>query len=191
MHRPDYAEANLAPKTLHRYKEILDTRILPAIGHIKIDQLRPQHIIEFENMLRENGIRKDKKEGGLSEKTILQHHRIISSILNDAVQWQVIYSSPAARVKPPKVPKKQAKCYDEEQTGALLDALEKLPPRDLKYRAMVELALTTGLRRGELGGSNGRISTFINAPSRSDRPASISREKDASLRTQRMRHRSG
>jgi integrase len=148
----DYAEIELAPKTLFRYKEILDTRILESLGHIKIDQLRPTHIIEFENMLREPGIRKDKKAGGLSEKTILQHHRIISSILNDAVQWQVIYSNPAARVKPPKVPKKQAVCYDEEQTGTLLNTLEKLPPRDLKYRAMVELALTTGLRRGELGG---------------------------------------
>jgi integrase len=148
----DYAETNLAPKTLFRYKEILDSRVVPSIGHIKIDQLRPTHIIEFENMLREDGIRKDKKAGGLSEKTILQHHRIISSILNDAVQWQAIFSNPAARVKPPKVPKKQAKCYDEEQTGALLDALDQLPPRDLKYRVMVELALTTGLRRGELGG---------------------------------------
>jgi integrase len=80
----NYAEINLAPKTLFRYKEILDSRILPSLGHVKIDQLRPNHIIEFENMLREDGIRKDKKKGGLSEKTILQHHRIISSILNDA-----------------------------------------------------------------------------------------------------------
>jgi integrase len=148
----DYAEPSLAPKTLFRYKEILDTRILPSLGHIKLDQLRPTHIIEFENMLREDGIRKDKKTGGLSEKTILQHHRIISSILSDAVQWQLLFSNPAARVKPPKVPKKQAKCYDEEQVATLLDALDQLPPGDLKYRVMVELALTTGLRRGELGG---------------------------------------
>jgi integrase len=148
----DYAEINLAPKTLFRYKEILDSRILPSIGHIKIDQLRPTHIIEFENMLREPGIRLDKKPGGLSEKTILQHHRIISSILSDAVEWQVIFSNPAERVKPPKVPKKKAACYDEEQITALLDALDKLPLKHLKYRVMAELALTTGLRRGELGG---------------------------------------
>jgi hypothetical protein len=41
----DYAEPSLAPKTLFRYKEILDTRILPSLGHIKLDQLRPIHII--------------------------------------------------------------------------------------------------------------------------------------------------
>jgi len=59
----DYAENNLAPKTLFRYKEILNSRILPSIGHIKIDQLRPTQIIEFENMLREDGIRKDGRVG--------------------------------------------------------------------------------------------------------------------------------
>jgi integrase len=148
----DYAEINLAPKTLFRYKEILDSRILPSIGHIKIDQLRPTHIIEFENMLREDGIRKDGQAGGLSEKTILQHHRIISSILNDAVQWQAIFSNPAARVKPPKVPKKQAACYDEDQMLDLLDLLDQVPPEGLKYRVIVDLALGTGLRRGEIMG---------------------------------------
>jgi integrase len=148
----DYAETNLAPKTLFRYKEILDSRILPSIGHIKIDQLRPTHIIEFENMLREDGIRKDGRVGGLSEKTILQHHRIISSILNDAVQWQAIFSNPAARVKPPKVPKHQAGCYNEDQIVALLTALEQVPVEDLKFRVIVDLALATGLRRGEIMG---------------------------------------
>ncbi len=145
----EYAEVELEPKTLFRYKEILDSRILPSLGHIKIDQLRPNHIIEFENMLREDGIRKDGKPGGLSRRTILQHHRIMSSILNDAVQWQVIYSNPVARVKPPKIEKKQAACYDEDQMLDLLDAMELAP---LKYRVMVDLAIGTGLRRGEIMG---------------------------------------
>ena len=36
----DYAEPNLAPKTLVRYEE-LPRRILPAIGHIRLDKLQP------------------------------------------------------------------------------------------------------------------------------------------------------
>ncbi len=148
----DYAEANLAPMTLFRYKDLLTGFILPSLGHIKLDQLRPTHIIEFENMLRENGIRRDKKPGGFSEKTIMQHHRIISSILNDAIQWQLLFSNPAARVKPPKVPKKQAACYDEDQMVTLLGILDQLLPEFLKFRVMVDLALATGLRRGELMG---------------------------------------
>ncbi|KAF1083877.1 Transposase [Sporotomaculum syntrophicum] len=144
----DYGETNLAPKTLHRYKGIL-TRVLQAMGHIKIEKIRPTHLLEFYANLQEDGIREDGKEGKLSEKTILYHHRVISSILNDAVQWQVIPFNPASRVKPPKVPKHQATCYDEEKVAALLTALEE---ENFKYRVIVTLAIATGLRRGELMG---------------------------------------
>ncbi len=145
----DYGETNLAPKTLFRYKQILNTRILPAMGHLKIERIKPSHLLDFYANLQEDGIREDGKPGGLSGKTITQHHRILSSLFNDAVQWQVIGSNPAARVKPPKTTKKQALCYDEEQTAALLEAVEK---ESLKYKVMLTLAIATGLRRGELMG---------------------------------------
>jgi transcriptional regulator with XRE-family HTH domain len=56
----DYAEHELAPMTLHRYKGLLDSRILPALGHIKLNKLQPTHLTEFYNNLRENGIRLDR-----------------------------------------------------------------------------------------------------------------------------------
>lgn len=46
----DYAEPNLAPKTLSRYKAMLK-RILPEIGHIKLDKLQPHHIVELNSSL--------------------------------------------------------------------------------------------------------------------------------------------
>ena len=145
----DYAETNLAPKTLFRYKQILDSRILPAMGHLKLEKIQPVHLLEFYNNLREEGIRTDGKPGSLSESTILYHHRLLSSILQDAMQWQIIASNPASRVKPPKAVKKQAACYDEIQTAALLEAANKEP---LRYTVLITLAVATGLRRGELMG---------------------------------------
>lgn len=145
----DYAEVNLAPKTIARYKGMLDHHILPAMGHMKMPDIKPLHIIEFENMLREDGARRDGKKGGLSDSTILKYHRLLSSMLNDAVHWQVIKSNPVARVKPPKADKPDIAYYNEEQTAAMLKALEQEP---IKYRALVELALATGLRKGELMG---------------------------------------
>jgi len=144
----DYAEKNLDPKTVEGYKEKL-TRILQALGHLKIEKIKPTHLLEFYANLQEDGIRKDGKPGGLSPNNIRHHHRVISSILNDAVEWQVIPSNPASRVKPPKVPKKRASCYDEEQTAAMLAALENEP---LKYKVAIIVTIATGVREGELMG---------------------------------------
>lgn len=62
----DYADPQLKKleiKTFHRYKEMLDTRIIPAIGHIRLcDMLQTPTILhEFYNNLRETGIRLDYK----------------------------------------------------------------------------------------------------------------------------------
>lgn len=145
----DYAEPELAPKTLFRYKELLNTRIIPALGHIKLNKLQPTHLVEFYNNLREDGIRTDGKPGGLSERTILHHHRLISSILTCAVQWQFILNNPASRVKAPKVEKKEARHFDIEQTEYILELLENAP---IKYKTAIYLDIYGGMRLGELAG---------------------------------------
>ena len=206
----DYAEKQLQPKTLFRYKSLLK-RIIPALGHIKLDKLQPPHLMQFYNNLAENGIREDMKHTAkpelkqlidtqkmelsklalkagikertltgilsgktttaaenickaldmkidtlfiqaseplpLSSRTILHHHRLISTILQTAVQWQVIFSNPATRVKPPKVEKEEAAHYEEDTTEKMLQCLETEP---IKYRVMVALTVYAGLRRGEL-----------------------------------------
>jgi integrase len=144
-----HAKRKLKRKTYHGYKELLEKRIVPALGHARIDQIKPLHILEYEDSLRQDGARWDGKEGGLSEKTILQHHAILSSVFNTAVKWKIIKENPISGVDAPTVKKKEIPAYDEEQTAAMLDALRKEP---LKYQVLVHLALVTGLRRGELMG---------------------------------------
>lgn len=46
--RKDYAEPQLAPKTMARYDSMLK-RVLPAIGHIKLDKIQPHHLMELYN----------------------------------------------------------------------------------------------------------------------------------------------
>lgn len=208
----DYAEVNLAPKTLSRYKAMLN-RILPVIGHMKLGKLQPHHLMdlykemgndinrrgisylatdECKEYLKRTGLTREyisKMSGvhinsiynifkgvpvseetvkkvckvldldfdddfetsrpltGLSNKTINHHHRLISSILNQAVFWQVITSNVAARVKPPKVERKEAKYLDEKQTAKLLKLLEDESPI---HQTMIKMFIYSGLRRGEL-----------------------------------------
>ncbi|MCI8403906.1 MAG: site-specific integrase [Clostridia bacterium] len=85
----------------------------------------------------------------LSDQTIAKYHRLLSSMLTAAVQWQIILSNPCQRVKPPHVEYKEAAVLDEEQTAELIKCLQSEP---LKYKTAVMLILYTGLRRGELCG---------------------------------------
>jgi integrase len=55
----EYAEKQLAPKTYHRYVSFMQ-RIIPALGHIRMDKLQPIHLIEFYNQLAGDTVRKDK-----------------------------------------------------------------------------------------------------------------------------------
>lgn len=51
----DYAEKQLKAKTIARYKDLLK-RVNQAIGHIKLNQLQPIHLLHFYDNLAENGI---------------------------------------------------------------------------------------------------------------------------------------
>ncbi|MFL0196956.1 tyrosine recombinase XerC [Clostridium sp. WILCCON 0269] len=148
----DYAEKNLAPKTLFRYKEIINSRIIPALGHLKLDKIKPLHLLEFYNNLQEDGIRKDGKPGGLSAETIKYHHRILHVIFGTAVKWQLLNNNPADKVDPPKVKKNEADFYNEDEVQQLIYELDKTSENEFKYKVAIILTLTSGMRLGELTG---------------------------------------
>ena len=129
-----YCEKALAPKTQQSYKNHLEKRILPALGHIDINKLRPLHIMQFLDDLRQQGRRYDNREHGLSDETIRYSFRVLSSMLQDAVQWQVIPSNPCERVKPPSASHTKIPLLSEDEVKAMLTALEGEP---LKYRTII------------------------------------------------------
>lgn len=85
----------------------------------------------------------------LSSTTVHRYHGLISSMLNTAVEWQLIYSNPCSRLKPPKVEKTEPKYLDEVQAMELLQCLEN---EDIQFKTAVTVLIFTGLRRGELLG---------------------------------------
>jgi len=212
----EYGATQLAPKTMERYKALL-VRINQAIGNIRLDKLRPDHLQKFYKNLGEDGIKStgstatcvadlthiiksekgvskvkvaehagvapvtvtsacqgkrisltsaqaiakaleypveklfkiEKEHAPLSDKTIQHHHRLISSILQTAVQWQIIYDNPARRVKPPKVERKEAVWLEDTEAQKVVEALASAP---IKWRTAILLLLHSGIRRGELCG---------------------------------------
>lgn len=155
----DYGQKELAPSTYYRYLGILESRILPYFGHFKLNKIRPIDIMQFYNLLEDDTqlVRKKNNNGKknrkpLSQKTILEHHRLLSAMLHKAVYWQLIVSNPAERVQPPKTKKPIRPHYDEDQTRILVDNLEKLTGNNIKYRVAILLDIFTGARLGELVG---------------------------------------
>lgn len=146
MWRELHVETNLEPKTFYRYEQLLQ-RITPALGHIKLKNLEPEHFLQFYKNLQEDGIRKDGKKGGLSTLTINHHRVLISSILEKAFEWNKLSYNPALRAKSPPVVRKEVLYYNAEQTLDLLLAIEDEP---IMYKMIVILALVTGLRSEEL-----------------------------------------
>ena len=205
----------LAPSTYERYQKML-LRINAKIGHIRLSELRPQHLNNLYRDLAENGVREDtdravarkglarkieklklpkhviaeecnishtslnavlkgnqvtlKTARGiadamgydmsdlfilqhnaapLSDKTILEHHRLISSILSMAERELLIPYNPAAKATPPRVRKHKAEYFQPEETEDIINALEDAP---IKWKAMTYLLIDTGCRRSELMG---------------------------------------
>lgn len=173
----EYAEKNLEATTLDFYKRELDNKILKNLGKVKLNQLTPIHILSYLNTLLKDGARVDGKPGPYSDRTIKNNWVIISSILQQAVYWQVIDDNPCKRIKPPKN-KKSTKgystdtinFYDEEQALILLSIVNNAVTKykqfeageikskgfaysnPMKYQVAVNIALFCGLRNGEILG---------------------------------------
>lgn len=145
----DYADKKLSPVTRATYLAKLDKRILPALGHLKLEQIKPLHLSDFFRNLEEDGMRLDGKSGGMGSDSIIQCHRVLSSIFKLAVALQMIPENPCIRVKAPQPPKRDLEVWDEKQTLAALTALESKP---IAMRTVITMAALTGLRRGELLG---------------------------------------
>lgn len=134
-------------KTINSYKGLLG-RINPAIGHFKIGEIKPQHLNKFYEQLSKDGM--NMSTGGkLSNKTIVEHHRLIRTILNQAEKEMLVPYNAASKASPPKIKKTEANYLEIETIETILKYLSEEP---LKWQVAMQLLIFTGCRRGEISG---------------------------------------
>ncbi|MCL4464416.1 MAG: site-specific integrase [Chloroflexi bacterium] len=143
----DYASAK-APKTFQRYSEIVKNQILPHLGNTHLAKLTPSHIVRLLAILHQSE-RRDRRQGPLSPQTILHVYRTLHAALECAVKWQLLPRNPADGVDVPSVPRKEMKTFTIEQAQTFLEASVR---EGAKWQAYFHLAVTAGLRSGELKG---------------------------------------
>ena len=78
----DYAEKRLKTQSIIGYKGLMP-RIIKALGHIRLCNLRPNHLLEFYNNLAESGIRADTKYKPIEDfKPILKSAKMTQTELS-------------------------------------------------------------------------------------------------------------
>ena len=127
-----------SPKTLERYGELIDRQIVPHLGAHKLQKLRPEHVQHWHGTLINLG---------LSPRTIGHAHRLLRLVLKSAMANSTLSRNAAAVHAPPKVEDEEIEILSGDQ---IADVRSKLQGHTLL--PIVELALATGMRRGELLG---------------------------------------
>lgn len=130
---------DLSPTTVHRYKNLLKNRILPALGDRSVHSIRTNDLDRLYLGL--------VNEAGLAPATVRQAHAIIRRAFRQAVLWGWIATNPAVNATPPRIAKSNPSPPDAEQVGALL---LKAAESDPELSRFLHVAATTGARRGEV-----------------------------------------
>jgi integrase len=121
--------------TLAAYRSYLDKHFIPVFGRRAMGKILPSEIQRWVTTATENG---------LSAASVAKYHTMLHSVFERALRDRVITFNPCAHTELPKRVKKKARTLTPAEYAAILSALP------MQYRLMVETAINTGLRWGEL-----------------------------------------
>jgi integrase len=127
-------------RTYERYESIVRVHLIPAIGRIKLKTLTPAHV---------RSLYRAKLDAGLAPRSVLHIHRTLSKALKQATDDGLIPRNVAGLVKPPRPQREELWPLDREQVRTLFEAASASGDR---LEALYVVAVTTGMRRGELQG---------------------------------------
>lgn len=108
-----------------------------------------QAIVAALNLSLETIFTIERTSRTLSAKTVVEHHRLISTVLDQAEKEGLIPFNAARKATLPKIQKRDINYFQPEQITAIRIALEAEP---VKWRTLVHMLLITGARRGEILG---------------------------------------
>jgi len=139
----DYVSMNTTDRTQESYRYIVEGHLIPSVGKVILADLQPQHIQSYYAEKLSNG--RADGEGGLSARSVVYHHRILSKALNYAVKMGMVVRNVANLVEPPRVKKVTMNTLSTEEVTRFLEAA-----KETDYYVFFATLLYTGLRRGEL-----------------------------------------
>lgn len=134
----EVAEPRVRSATLEGYERIIRLHISPVIGSVKLARIGPSDLSRLYQTLRLKG---------LSARYVQLAHAVLHSAFREAERWGLLTRNPADLVDGPRPARPVFQPLDQNQVNALLEAA-----RGDRYEALYLVAVTSGLRQGELLG---------------------------------------
>jgi integrase len=126
----------LRVRSREKYAAIIRRHLAPAIGRVRLEKLTPGHVqAMLDAMLA----------AGLSPRSVLGLRIVLLAALKQGLRWGMVGRNVAELVSAPRVVNAEMKVLSPEQARQFLVAC-----RGDALEALYWLALSTGLRRGEL-----------------------------------------
>jgi integrase len=140
------AEGHIGLKSYDRYRIIIQCHLIPALGRLRLQELRPDHIGDMK--ARWLSGQTSTASQPLSGATVHKHLVVLRRALAEAVRSGIIVRNPADLVPAPSVKARTERRALMEEEIKLLVAAAKGSRYDLPIR----FTLATGVRQGELLG---------------------------------------
>ena len=132
------ARDTMKRRSFETYVDIVRLHLLPTLRNTNLKDLSRDQVQQLYSW---------KRAKGLSAARVRRIHGVLSSALNQAVRWRLIERNVCKDVTPPRVPPPEIQPLSLEEAKRFLAAAE-----GDKFEALYVLALTSGMRLGELGG---------------------------------------
>jgi integrase len=132
----DSAKPTIRDTTHENYEIMIRVHIIPHIGGVKLSKLTPAHV---------QGAYAAMEREGDSGRVRELSHTVLSRALKQAVKWGMIPRNVCDIVDKPKSTKKEIYPLSAEQARLFLTEAE-----NDRLHALHVLAITTGIRQGEL-----------------------------------------
>ena len=147
-----------APKTYQSNLALIQNLIIPYIGEMQMQKLRPYHIEALYDTLSKTpcgqyvgGKRRDlspkQQKRTLSGTTLHEVHQLLHNSFLLAVEWGILIKSPVPVEAPKKKTTQERSIWEVEEMRAALDSME-----DPILHLAVHLTLVGALREGEVAG---------------------------------------
>ena len=127
---------DIRPNTRYDYGVRIRADVLPAIGHLRMQDLTPFAINNLYSQLA--------SDRGHSPRTIRYTHSVLHHALEQAVEWGLLARNPTRSATLPRKIKRKGSVLTGDQVAGLLETAKADP-----LYALWCVLLTTGLRPGE------------------------------------------